>query len=181
MKQEQERIGDWMCMHSGTRFYPADPRPEDINIEDVAWSLAHVNRFCGHTKYPYSIAQHSCMVHDQLPPEHKLAGLLHDISEYVMSDVPRPVKSALPGYKDMEHGIWMAAARKWNLPAQIPTEVKEADNRSLVTERMQIMPEGDDGMWNGVAMYEPYDVEIKPWHPMDARLEFLNRFNDLVR
>ena len=45
-----------------------DPRPEDINIDDIAWSLSRKPRFCGHTitEIPYNVAQHSIFVAKEL-------------------------------------------------------------------------------------------------------------------
>lgn len=31
-----ERKGAWMQTYSGREFYPLDPRPEEIHIEDIA-------------------------------------------------------------------------------------------------------------------------------------------------
>lgn len=43
-----ERTGGWGCTASGRRYWPADPRAEDICIEDIAHALAHQCRFGGH-------------------------------------------------------------------------------------------------------------------------------------
>jgi hypothetical protein len=43
------RIGDWIQTASGKQFWPFDPRPEDVFIEDIAASLAQINRYNGHT------------------------------------------------------------------------------------------------------------------------------------
>ena len=57
-----ERRGDWMQTHSGLRFYPLDPRPEDIRIEDIAHALPMICRFNGHCSRFYSVAEHSLNV-----------------------------------------------------------------------------------------------------------------------
>lgn len=31
-----ERVGDWMQVRSGGRFWPFDPHPGEIHIEDIA-------------------------------------------------------------------------------------------------------------------------------------------------
>lgn len=49
---------------SGKIFDLADPKPEDIDIADIAWGLSRQNRFAGHTiaKKTYSVAQHTVQV-----------------------------------------------------------------------------------------------------------------------
>ena len=42
----------------------AEPDPKDICIDDVAWGLSRISRFCGMTitEIPYNVAQHSIFV-----------------------------------------------------------------------------------------------------------------------
>lgn len=44
-----ERFGDWLQTYSGRKFYPLDPRPEDVVIEDIAHALANTCRYAGHS------------------------------------------------------------------------------------------------------------------------------------
>lgn len=52
----------------GNRFYPLEPRIDDIEIEDIAHGLAYQCRFNGQTNAFYSVAQHSLIVAYQVPP-----------------------------------------------------------------------------------------------------------------
>lgn len=80
---------------SGKLIDLANPKLEDIEIKDIAWSLAHMLRFNGHLAYQISVAQHSIYV-SQLAPSHlRLAALLHDAHETYLGDIVRPVKSYL--------------------------------------------------------------------------------------
>ena len=49
---------------SGIIFDLRNPSVEDIDINDISWSLSRINRYTGHTitKKPYSVAQHTVMV-----------------------------------------------------------------------------------------------------------------------
>jgi hypothetical protein len=58
----EERVGDWIKTFSGINFYPMDPRPEDIRIEDIAHALSNQCRFSGHVAVFHSVAQHSILV-----------------------------------------------------------------------------------------------------------------------
>src|SRR5690348_15201022 len=58
----KDRKGNYILMYSGSRFWPLDPHPEDITIEDIAHSLSRQCRFTGHTKGQiYSVGNHSIL------------------------------------------------------------------------------------------------------------------------
>lgn len=52
-----ERKGDWFLTYTGIHFYPMDPRPEEVCIEDIAHALALQCRFNGHCQFhiPWSV------------------------------------------------------------------------------------------------------------------------------
>lgn len=70
LSSASERKGDWSQIgHAadGTarQFYPFDPRPEDVHIEDISLSLSRQARYLGHTRSDsegLSVAQHSVLV-----------------------------------------------------------------------------------------------------------------------
>jgi hypothetical protein len=123
MTEAGERIGDWMQTASGRMFWPLDPRPEEVHIEDIAGALSKLCRYNGHCEWHYSVAQHSVYVSYQVPREHEFAALMHDATEAYCADVPRPLKKHLAGYADIERNIWLAIAQRYNLPADLPQEV----------------------------------------------------------
>lgn len=45
-----------------------NPDPKTINVEDIAWGLSRISRFCGHTitVIPYNVAQHSVFVANEV-------------------------------------------------------------------------------------------------------------------
>lgn len=73
---------------------------DDIDITDIMHSLSFINRYNGHTKFPYTVAQHSVYV-AQLEYKHSqnarqaLAALLHDAAEAYIGDIVRPLKNTL--------------------------------------------------------------------------------------
>ena len=81
------RIGDWMQTYTGERFWPLDPRIEDIHIRDISMALGKLCRYGGHTIFFYSVAEHSVLVSEYVPEEYALWGLLHDASEAYLSDI----------------------------------------------------------------------------------------------
>lgn len=90
----------WTQTISGKKIDLLNLKPEDVDFHDIAHNLANVNRFCGATKRPYSVAEHCVRVHDELAKRGetlptRLIGLLHDAHEAYMGDIITPVKNAL--------------------------------------------------------------------------------------
>ena len=171
------RKGDWMQTRSGRDFWPLDPHPEDVDIDDIAHALSNLCRYGGHCKAFYSVAQHSVFVSRVVPAEHALAGLLHDASEAYCVDMPRPIKRFLPDYERIEHGIWLAVAERFGLPAELHPCVKVADDAVLLAEKAQIMGESPHP-WSVPGT--PADIFILPWNPASARRAFMARFDELM-
>src|SRR5689334_10911717 len=79
-----------MTTFSGEPFWPLDPQPEDIRIVDIAHALSLQCRFNGHTKFHYSVAQHSLIMSFNVPLQFALEALLHDAAEAYIGDLIRP-------------------------------------------------------------------------------------------
>lgn len=171
------RVGNWMQTYTGRQFWPMDPRPGEINIDDIAHGLANACRYAGHCLKFYSVAEHSVIMSYIVPERLALTALLHDATEAYVVDVPRPLKPFLAGYKEIEHRVWLAIAARYGLPEDLPAEIKEADNAMLLAEQKQIMaPPPADWCVPGVAA----NVPINCWSPDVAERRFLQRFRELM-
>lgn len=175
---------DWFSTYSGRRVHILSPRPEDIDIADIAHALAHVNRFGGHTRRFYSVAEHSVLVSRLVPPEFVFQGLMHDASEAYLGDVIRPLKAWLPEYKRIEK-LWEAAiAKRFGLPTPLHPSVKQADMVALMTERRDLVTEPLPGAglpWREDELRIPSsEHECVGWPPDRAEEFFLRRFDDQV-
>ena len=166
----------WMQTYTGRKFFPAEPKAEDVSIKDIAHSLSLHCRFNGHTKWFYSIAEHSVRVSDILPQELKLWGLLHDAAEAYTGDIIRPVKKLLVGAEAMEDVILKVIVEKYGLAWPMPREVAIADDTVLVTEKRDLMGESPDE-W-GLDL-QPLAKIIEPWASENAELVFLEAFENL--
>ena len=124
---------------TGLAFDYLDPKPSMICIEDIAHALSMVCRFAGQSREFYSVAQHSILVCEILPPCLGCEALLHDASEAYMGDMARPLKRHLPDYKQIEAGIMEAIAKKYDLPRLHDPEIKKADNIALAFEADLLM------------------------------------------
>lgn len=145
-----------------------NPNPGTFNLEDIAHSLSQKPRFNGQLKSFYSVAQHCCLICDYLPTHLKADGLMHDAPEAYMADVPSPLKSLLPDYKDYEERIHFRMTEKWDIQYPIPKEVKEMDRFFLEKE------------WYGL-MLRTAVFGHEMWSPEQAKQEFIYRFNKYVK
>ena len=168
------RKGDWIGTYTGKAFYPMDPRPDEVDIEDIAHALSQTCRYAGHTRVPFSVAQHSVLVSRHVPPEFRLWGLLHDATEAYICDIPRPLKGHLTNYKYIEDHLMSVIAKKFGLKGTIPPEVKEVDNRILWDERAAFFKKVPDQPWDLTA--KPLGIKIHPLPPEEAKAEFLLRY-----
>jgi hypothetical protein len=162
---------------TGRLFDVLNPRPGDVDIEDIAHALAHSCRWGGHCCVFFSVAQHSVMVSRHVPEEHALWGLLHDAAEAYLVDMPRPIKRLLPDYQEMEERIMHAVCLRFGLDNTEPLVVKEVDMQLLATEArvLGMHPE----RW-GSALSKPLIVEFVPQAPGGAKRDFLERFQELT-
>jgi hypothetical protein len=170
--------GNFLQTHSGILFFPLDPRPEDIDVGDIAHSLSLQCRFAGHVKRHYSVAEHSIRVSKIVSRDVALWALLHDASEAYLVDLPRPLK-VLPEfyrYREIEKNIMDAIVRKYGLCEIMPEEVDYADNVLLATEARDLM-----GGINGLDLPEPLGEVIIPWNQHTAEMAFLATFSELIR
>jgi hypothetical protein len=169
--------GDWMQTFSGHRFFPLDPRPDEISALDIAHALSLLCRYGGHVDRFYSVAEHSVLMSEAVAPEHALAALLHDATEAYVVDVPRPLKRCLPDYRAIEASVWGAICLRFRLAGDLPAEVKDADTRILLTERDALMSR-TRYLWAQDDL-EPLPVTITGWPPDEAEARFTARLAQL--
>ena len=174
-----------MQTYMGRKFWPLDPRLEDIYIEDIAHSLSNQCRFAGHCKEFYSVAEHSVRVASLLEGQSWdldvcLLGLLHDASEAYLVDLPRPVKRQVEGYSELERVCMQAIIEKYDLHEAVRflDRVKEADEILLATEQRDLMSTPPDD-WR--LSQAPLPSKIVPWSPKQARAAFHLRFQRLTQ
>ena len=166
----------WIQTYTGRKFVLTDPRPEDVCIEDIAHSLSLQCRFNGHCIDHYSVAEHSHRVSGIVPPEHALAGLLHDAAEAYIGDMVKPLKMMMPAFREVEREIMMAVCCAFEIAWPIAECVKKADCIMLATEARDLMAMPPDD-WH--LTEEPDRGLIIPVTPLRAEYNFLKAFEDL--
>jgi hypothetical protein len=176
-KLEPARAGDWIITASGKRFYPLDPRPEDISLDDIATALSKLCRWGGHLNIDgiFSVAQHCVLVALNCPHRFRAQALLHDAHEAYLVDVPRPIKRYLVNYEIFAARLDACIGDRFCVElCDLPREVDEADDRGLATERRDLLVPWpcEPGEPQG-SLVKPWPARISPWEPAEARRNFL--------
>lgn len=184
------RIGQPIAQASGRKFWPLDPKPEEVHLEDIVLALSQMCRWGGRTSRFYSVAQHSVWVARRVAlthPQLVLQALLHDSAEAYVGDQVRPIKSALwlrepRGYTSFEAvenrihatilralGVRPANGGEWST-------IMAADEEALATEARDLL--------NGqqiLSSAAPVGHKLPSWHPSRARDEFWSVWNTAAR
>lgn len=179
-----ERDGAWIQTYTCRKFWPLDPRAEDIEIVDIAHALSNQCRFSGHTSTHYSVAQHCVHVADLLREQGynarvQLQGLLHDAGEAYLVDLPSPVKHSpvMAGYRDAEKRLDAVLLTKYGVGPTLDPAVKAADLTMLATEARDFMsPQHPEWSIGDVA---PAKWNVYGWSATSARNNYLARFYNL--
>lgn len=177
----------WIITYTGRKFYHLYPTPDMISIEDIAHALSMLCRWTGHTRYHYSVAQHSWYCSNLVAPEFALSALLHDASEAYLGDMNRPLKHftpAGPAYLEIEERVEDVIYKKFGVPFPLPEAVKEADTQMLYAEKAQLMTvteatKYESGKWGSDDTEA--NVRIQRWTPRRAEKMFLKRFAELTQ
>jgi len=185
-------MNPWIQTRDGHIVDLLEPDLSDLTIEEVAHALARLNRFTGHTKVAYSVAQHCVHASEQVDwaratgPERlvRLAALLHDAHESVIGDISSPVKLAIRQLgggnalkrldERMESAFWSRFGGGFVACAN---EVKQVDLRLLVTERRDLLGDFEAQPWE--VDYEPFEDRISAWSIDIAEWKFLARYAEL--
>jgi hypothetical protein len=176
------RRGEWMITASGGRFHPLDPRPEDVDFDDMAHHLARICRYGGAVQGWYSVAEHSCLMSDHFLKLGDVEGAryahVHDGPEYVINDIIRPIKPELPDFHRIEAPIERAILRRLGLAPSLPSRVKEADNLIIGDERTQLFTA--EALQRAQWQEKPcLGVTCRQWERDQARDEWRSRFRAL--
>lgn len=181
-------MNDWIPTYSGGVFRPFSSECGDIKIEDIAHALALTNRWGGHTREPYCVAQHCVMAVRHAPAGAEMWALLHDAAEAYLGDVVTPVKARLHVLKlrDIRKSDFVSAVENpllrrigaaFGLAWPIPKVVWEVDQRLRATEARCLLTQPRTDLDFGA---EPYETQIDVWPWRLAEREYLTTFHDLM-
>lgn len=157
-----------LFMYTGSVSYPKG-KP---TLMDVAISLSREGRYAGAGMRFWPVGLHTMAVCDLLPNHLKLHGWMHDTSECITGDFPKPVKVRCPEIERLEEEMLAMIYAAWNLPFPNHEErrqVKEADRKVLRgevytvgTQALQALydrcPEAEEIIMGYVQMYDYNDM-----------------------
>lgn len=167
----------WIETFTGKQFHFLDPSDEQIDIRDIAHSLAFTCRYTGHSRRFYSVAEHSVLVsYLAVDP---LAGLLHDASEAYITDIASPIKPHLANYKELEDKIMDKIAAKFGFDYPLDPDIKDCDSTQLKTEAKHLLRSGGYPWAHLYPTRRPHGITPNCWSPEEAERKFLERFEEV--
>lgn len=179
--------GPYVHTYSKRKFFldPHSYHLNDVTLSDIVYPLAHLARFNGHTHQVMSVGQHCCNVCDYVSEPNKGWGLLHDVTEAIIGDIPKPVKELFPAIELYESNLMQFFRDSLSLPGDMPEEVKQVDSYMAVVEARCLWGDSIPEYFESSLASLPIELdnirEIEVWHPERTIREFINRYNKWVK
>lgn len=170
-----------LCLLGGRLVDPLDV-PMDVfdDIDNVAHVLSQTNRYNGHTRFPYSVAQHSVLLSKMVPEKLQKAALIHDFSEFIFGDLIWPLKRRpnLAEFDELEAALQKKIFEHFNVDWSDMEEVSGYDRRICIDEMTQLNYRiNTDYLPKGTSL----GVKIDAWLPNLAKIELIARYKELFR
>jgi len=125
-----------LTTYTGKKLDPSNITPQDIDIQDIAAGLSAMPRFAGQTRKIFTVASHSIILSEIVPPELAKCALLHDASEAFLGDVITPVKTLVPEYQALESSVMSAVLKHFGLAEEELLAIKPYDKQIAEVERI---------------------------------------------
>lgn len=153
MSKREEPV---LTMLDGKTISMINPQSEDIDFDFIIRGLNRTRRFNGETMEPWSVADHSILVHDifvmvrpAADAKTRLCALLHDAHEAYLGDMICPVRDALAWLGSGAHDFEALKAQfdqailgnigiAWPLPQETVRLIHQADQLALAIEEEQL-------------------------------------------
>ena len=178
-------MSDCITTYTGRHIDPVHPDPELICIEDIAHALSLICRGNGQVQTFFSVGQHciNC-AREAMARGYSdciaFACLLHDASECYLSDVPRPFKKTLIGYKEQEETLLKLIYEKYlgsTLTQEEENQLKEIDDDMLWFDLTYLLNEPQSEKKPEVHI--SIDDKVRPFEEVEK--EYLELFYYFMR
>lgn len=178
---------------SGIEFDLLSPSASSFIVSDVVGAISRICRFGAQLSGPnvgeddiYSVAQHSCYVHDLLAQfgriRSKFWGLTHDCPEAFYGDKITPLKKHFPEHEALEDNAAATMRLAWGIPynPRIAEAVHWADKVLGCAEAFVVKPRAQAQRMYGcedppITLFQ-IDPSFRCWTPSEARKQFMSRF-----
>lgn len=167
---------------TGLYFDFADPRAEDVCIEDIAAALSKLCRFNGHVSRFYSVAEHAVLVHDLVAgaggsDEECFAALHHDSGEAYYNDITTPLKKFLGAeWRAIRESVDEVVAGALGIEPSMfhHPAIKVADTVAMRAEAVELKKSKGQG-WGAFAkgVQWPANLAVYGLTPNQAHKQFL--------
>lgn len=182
---EREDRGPWIATHSGAKFYIEEMNLCDVPIEDIAHALSMNCRYNGHIDTHYSVAEHCvavCRILGRMGANlaTQRAGLLHDLSEAFVPDIPRPFKGCITGFQEYEDDLLMEASIEYDVWYPFDDRILLVDRNIVRSEATRLFPNPPEwvGDFELIAEAEDYfDTKGIGVPSATAKREWLMEYN----
>lgn len=148
--------------YTGKTFKITDFNASHINLEDIAYGLAHINRYSGQTSKAYSVARHSINIAHFFEGKLEKQALLHDAAEAYLGDITAPVKNLFPDYKKLEEHYTKIIFKKFNIEYPIDDRVLSMDVAIRQYEKYWLMKNQQTPCKDIMDMFEEPFVDWSP-------------------
>lgn len=177
----------------GNNVYIHNPKPQDFDIETIATVLSRICRFGGHTKYFYSVSQHSILLSNLMAcngynKEYQLHALVHDAAEIFLGDCVKPVKYdklMYSVYQPMEEKFNRVAARKFGYHYNKKTKsiIKYWENKLVLAEirDLMLLCPSERAKLNFDAACSIKDLSKMLIPPEEAKIMFLRTYHKITK
>lgn len=177
-----DRNGTFMLTASGRRFWPLDPRADEVDLWDIAQALANQGRYNGHTRHFYSVAQHCVELArwflKQGNVDHARWACVHDAAEAYTGDMIRPLKPHFPEFIEVERKVERLVFDALGMRGELPKAVHDADKLIVRDEQLVLFPL-EAIQREGIDKKARLGIEIRALMPNVARDRWLALHHEL--
>ena len=181
----------WIQTYNGIKFYPFAPKAKDIYLDDIAWQLSMNTRYAGACRKYYSVAEHAVLItryiikyyEDRLSMKDEfinccLMALHHDDAEFLLRDVPTPIKSE--DTKEIEKTILNSIWNRFEIKFDSYSYdlVKFIDKHIMIDEKKQVLKHELE--WESLKGLFGLGIKVKFWNQRKAYREYLKLHMKLI-